>query len=83
MSGKVTCFMDARYPYHLTDVPDTSSLIWYISIKQDHLLSQTWLWLAKACPMNHRYFTNPAVFVSDTCISDTSILSLYYYYVVF
>jgi len=29
--------------------------------------------------MNHRYFTNPAVPVSDTCVSDTSILrySLY------
>src|SRR6185503_5967144 len=24
--------------------------------------------------MNHRYFTNPAVPVSDTCVSDTSIL---------
>ena len=24
--------------------------------------------------MNHRYFTNPAIPVSDTCVSDTSIL---------
>lgn len=36
-------------------------------------------------PMDHRYFTDPVVPVSDTCVSDTSILrySLYYHCVVF
>jgi len=33
----------------------------------------------RSSPMNHRYFTNPAVPISDTCVSDTLILRYFLY----